>query len=108
MLSECSCNYLKFKEEIENDILVLLSGPEPQRTLIENKVLEALKNYDKKVLFIRGTLNNNLKLEVSKNIKVIDYLLSSELEKVIPQKIRDTLFFQTCRTSRKHTLLYPP
>lgn len=71
------------KSEIKNDLLVLLSGPEPQRTLLENKVLKELKNYDKKVLFVRGTLNNNEKLVASKNIKVIDYLLGSELEKAI-------------------------
>ena len=80
------------KCEIRNDLLVLLSGPEPQRTLLENNLLEALKNYSGKVLFVRGTLNNKIKLEVlnpsagwAGNIEVIDYLLTSELEKAISE-----------------------
>ncbi|WP_317043596.1 glycosyltransferase [Lutibacter flavus] len=78
------------KCKIENNLLVLLSGPEPQRTLLEEKVLEALKNYSGKVLFVRGTLNNNSKLEASNpptgqsgNIKIINFLLTTDLEKAI-------------------------
>jgi uncharacterized protein (TIGR00661 family) len=71
------------KCEMENDLMVLLSGPEPQRTLLEEKVLEELKNYSGKVLFVRGTLINRPKLEVSNNIKVINFLATSNLEKEI-------------------------
>lgn len=72
-------------ENIEKkyDLLVLLSGVEPQRTLLENKLLTELKNYNGNVIFVRGKLSNASKLNASKNIKVINYLLSDELETII-------------------------
>jgi len=72
------------------NLLIVLSGPEPQRTLLENKLFLELKNYQGKVLFVRGTLENNLKLETSnltigqsRNIKIRNYLLKDALEKAL-------------------------
>ncbi len=73
------------KREILNNLLVLLSGPEPQRTLLEEKLLIELKNYKGKVLFVRGVLDNSSNLKVSNNFKIINYLLSKNLEKAINQ-----------------------
>ncbi len=44
------------------DILILLSGPEPQRTFFENVVVRSLEAYIGKVELIRGTIK---KIEVS-------------------------------------------
>ena len=38
----------------EDKLLVLLSGPEPQRTILENKLMDQLSNIDEGVVFIRG------------------------------------------------------
>ena len=72
------------------NLLIVLSGPEPQRTLLENKLFLELKNYQGKVLFVRGTLENNLKLETSnltigqsRNIKIRNYLLKDALEEAL-------------------------
>jgi len=72
------------------NLLIVLSGPEPQRTLLENKLFLELKNYQGKVLFVRGTIENNLKLETSnltigqsRNIKIRNYLLKDALEKAL-------------------------
>lgn len=73
------------KREILNNLLVLLSGPEPQRTLLEEKLLIELKNYKGKVLFVRGVLDNSSNLRVSNNFKIVNYLLSKNLEKAINQ-----------------------
>ena len=35
-------------------LLVLLSGPEPQRTILENKLIDQLSNTDEAVVFVRG------------------------------------------------------
>jgi len=35
-------------------LLVLLSGPEPQRTILENKLIDQLSNIDEAVVFVRG------------------------------------------------------
>ncbi|WP_372746237.1 glycosyltransferase [Lutibacter sp.] len=73
----------RFKKQeiaLKYDLTVLLSGPEPQRTLLENKLLSELKNYVGNVLFIRGVLNDNETISVAKNIKIVNYLLANELE----------------------------
>ena len=38
----------------QRHILVLLSGPEPQRTMLENKLLEQLSRHTGKVIFVAG------------------------------------------------------
>ncbi|WP_456421009.1 glycosyltransferase [Lutibacter sp.] len=78
----------RFKKKntaIKYDVLVLLSGPEPQRTLLETKLLLELKKYEGNILFVRGTLLNSTKITKPNNFKIINYLLSEELEKVINQ-----------------------
>lgn len=40
---------------LANDhLLVLLSGPEPQRTILEKKLIDQLSTIDQKVIFVRG------------------------------------------------------
>ena len=73
------------KEEIKYDLLVLLSGPEPQRSLLENKLLVELKNVKGRILFVRGVVTNQCEKIHSSQFKIVNYLLSSELEKVINQ-----------------------
>jgi uncharacterized protein (TIGR00661 family) len=57
----------KIETEKTIDVLVMLSGPEPQRTIIENELLNELNGLESlKIRFIRGTNN---KLHVKNNIK---------------------------------------
>lgn len=71
------------KVQIKYNLLVLLSGPEPQRTLLENKLLMELKNYTGTVLFVRGILNKCKKTATPNNFEIIDYLGTEALEKAI-------------------------
>ncbi len=78
------------KKEVKKtfDILVLLSGPEPQRSLLEIKLLNELASYKKKVLFVRGIISDKEKqqekdLTENKNINIIDFLGQKELQKAI-------------------------
>lgn len=68
---------------IKHDLLVVLSGPEPQRTLLEARLLKELQDFKGSVLFVRGVLKNATKISTSKNIQLKNYLLSEELEKSI-------------------------
>lgn len=77
--------FKKQKTVIKYDLLVLLSGPEPQRTLLEEKLLVELKTYNGTILFVRGVLKNKIKITTPTNFKVIDFLGSNELEKAINQ-----------------------
>ncbi len=71
------------KVEKKYDFLVVLSGPEPQRTLLENKLLVELKNYKGSVLFVRGILTKTAEIPSTKNLKFKNYLLSTDLNKAI-------------------------
>ena len=41
-------------DQLQHYVLVMLSGPEPQRTLLEQQLLAQLKSYGGPVLFVRG------------------------------------------------------
>ncbi|MFG6687214.1 glycosyltransferase [Mariniflexile sp. HNIBRBA6329] len=68
---------------IVNDLLVLLSGPEPQRTLLENKLLGELKNYAGKVVFVKGLMEKEQTIQLIGNITIYNFMTSSLLEKTI-------------------------
>jgi len=71
--------------EIKYDFLLLLSGPEPQRTLLENKLLKEFQHFNGKILMVRGILNNTLEIKAPNNFKILNYLLANELEDAINQ-----------------------
>lgn len=76
----------RFKQQklaVKYDLLVLLSGPEPQRSLLENKLLNELKNYNGTIFFVRGVLKNQTKITAPSNFKIVDYLLTEDLQKII-------------------------
>ncbi|MGY5352125.1 glycosyltransferase [Wenyingzhuangia sp. IMCC45533] len=64
------------------DLLVLLSGVEGQRVILERILLEELKHYQGKVLFVRGSFKK-LDQQVSDHIQLVDYMNSEDLEKAI-------------------------
>lgn len=69
--------------EIKYDLLLLLSGPEPQRTLLENKLLNELQDYKGKILMVRGVLKNASEIKAPNNFNIVNYLLANELEEAI-------------------------
>jgi len=71
------------KKSTENiyDILVLLSGPEPQRTIVENRLLEVLGELEEyKILFIRGTETMETLPTIFKHISFKSVLQTLEIE----------------------------
>lgn len=65
----------------EYDLTILLSGPEPQRTILEETVFQQLHSYSGKVLFVRGLPQQNLSaLQSFPHITVHDHLPASELQ----------------------------
>lgn len=71
--------------DIKYDLLLLLSGPEPQRTLLENKLLNELQHFKGKILVVRGVLNNTSEIKAPDNFNIVNYLLANELEDAINQ-----------------------
>ena len=65
------------------NLLVLLSGPEPQRTLLEEKLFSELRKYKENVVFIRGVIESEQQIITQNNLKIYNYMTSTELETTI-------------------------
>jgi UDP:flavonoid glycosyltransferase YjiC (YdhE family) len=48
------------EQTFEYDIIAILSGPEPQRTIFEKMVLEQIKRYNLKAIVVRGLPSSNV------------------------------------------------
>lgn len=68
---------------IAYDFAIILSGPEPQRTLLETKLLQAFHESGKRILLIRGVMEENEFPEANAGIEVKNYLFGRELEDVL-------------------------
>ena len=74
------------KKEVEKkyDLAVIISGPEPQRTLFEKLLLDQLSDYAGTVLFVRGLPGNSPgNISANSKIKIHDHLSSDELNEAI-------------------------
>jgi len=65
------------------DVLALLSGPEPQRTMLEVKLIDELSQSNKKVLMVRGVVEEEESTFEKGNITLINFLTSKDLERAI-------------------------
>ena len=73
------------KKNKKYDILILLSGPEPQRSLLENRLLKQLVTIEKNILFVRGCFNCKTLNINSPFIELKNYLLAHDLQDAINQ-----------------------
>lgn len=61
------------------DLAFVLSGPEPQRTYLEQKILSQLNNWTKeKILLVKGRTNEMLH-QVEGNLEVVSFLTTHDL-----------------------------
>lgn len=65
------------------DILVILSGPEPQRSMLEKILLQKLQNTDKSVCMVRGVSGDST--TITGNISIVDFVHSTKLQLLIEQ-----------------------
>ncbi|MBI4930512.1 MAG: glycosyltransferase [Bacteroidetes bacterium] len=63
--------------------LVVLSGPEPQRTLFEKKITEQASSIKKRVLIVQGITEKAERRKISQNAEIVSHLTSLELQKEI-------------------------
>lgn len=69
------------KEELKKyDLLIVLSGPEPQRTILENIMLSEMKMFAGKVLMVRGLPGYTNMLTSSKDVIIKNHLSAAEME----------------------------
>ncbi len=62
------------------DLMAILSGPEPQRTMLEEKLSDELKRYKGKVIFVKGVVEPEEKVTVKDNITYYNFMNTAALE----------------------------
>jgi len=78
----------RFKRNRANpkyDLLILLSGPEPRRTMWEEALLKELKVYKGKALLVRGLPGCNEKPLINDNIDIANFADGDELNVLVQQ-----------------------
>lgn len=70
------------KKEVSKqyDLMIILSGPEPQRGLLEEKLKKVIVHYKGKVIFIKGIIEPEQKKEQIENVAYYNFMNSRQLE----------------------------
>lgn len=66
-----------------NSLLVLLSGPEPQRSILSDKLWEEVREYHGSVIFVEGSENAVLRKSIPNHISWHKRLTTSELSPLL-------------------------
>jgi len=73
----------KEDREIKNRLLFILSGPEPQRTILENKIIDEVSHYPGTATIVRGLPSAQSVLPSTGMIKFYNHLSAKELNEEI-------------------------
>ncbi len=73
----------KVKLPVKYDVLLLLSGPEPQRTLFEKLLIPEFKDKNLSVLLVKGCVEKKQKIEQQDSITIYNYMKTKELKQAI-------------------------
>ncbi len=75
------------KKEIEEmyDLAVVLSGPEPQRTIFEKMIATQIHLFEGKVIFIKGKIEDEEKSESLGNTTFYNFMKTKDLEQALNQ-----------------------
>ncbi|MEN0003750.1 MAG: glycosyltransferase [Bacteroidota bacterium] len=72
-------------EQVESkyDVLFLLSGPEPQRTRLEQILLQQIPTLEGNILLVQGKTERYEEQQIAPNVKIVSYLTSEALNAVM-------------------------
>lgn len=73
------------KCDIKYDLAIILSGPEPQRTILENLLINQISQIHKRLIFVRGIPDEKSTITNQENLTFFNYLSKTELNDVIVQ-----------------------
>jgi uncharacterized protein (TIGR00661 family) len=68
-----------YSREREYDVAIVLSGPEPQRTILEQKLTEQAVQLPQHFIIIQGKTQSKRHYFAADNVEVVSYLTSKEL-----------------------------
>jgi len=64
-------------------IAIILSGPEPQRTIFEQILMNQVLNIKVPTILIKGLIQENIDIQLNQYVRVKSYALTDELNEVI-------------------------
>lgn len=107
--------FKKMKTPILYKYAIILSGPEPQRSLLEKLLLKEFENCTEQVLFIRGVIKEKESLtSCNPNIHIKNYSFGKDLEKkmnstrYIIARSGYTTLMDVCRLEKKAFFIPTP
>lgn len=71
------------KEKSETDLLVLLSGPEPQRSMLEKMVIEQLHTLKIQTAIVRGIPGSLQEIRVPSHVTIYSHLETEKMQQLI-------------------------
>jgi uncharacterized protein (TIGR00661 family) len=71
----------------EYDILVIISGPEPQRTIFEDMIVDQLKKTSYRAFIVRGIPEKNLRIKLSDTIVAASSVTTEEISRLIASSV---------------------
>ena len=72
-------------EEKKDHLLIILSGPEPQRSILENKIVDEISHYDGTATILRGLPGSSSLIPSTNMIRFYNHLPAGELCKEMMQ-----------------------
>lgn len=77
----------KKESPIKYDLMIMLSGPEPQRTFLEEKLINEIQSFDGKLLFIKGIIESEQKTTQDGNVTYYNFMTSSGIEAAFNESV---------------------
>ncbi|MFI5186964.1 MAG: glycosyltransferase [Chitinophagales bacterium] len=74
-------------EEVKDHLLFILSGPEPQRTILENKIIDEISHYQGTATIVRGLPVSSSIIPSTGMIKFYNHLQTKELNEEIQKAV---------------------
>lgn len=77
--------FKKTKDEKKYDVIAIISGPDPQRQILADKIQAQFKVSDLKTLLVRGSVSGTSQIRTNGNHAEVNHLLSNDLNEAINQ-----------------------
>ena len=108
--------------EIKYDVLILLSGPEPQRTILEKILLVQLNEFKGRVLFVRGLpgvhltiarekkiiLNTANEIEIKNHLNAVELNFAIQQAEIVISRSGYTTVMDLIKLNKKAILIPTP
>lgn len=75
--------FTRQKTDKKQDLIAILSGPEPQRSILEEKLRSEMKSFKGKAMIIQGLVGDKQHIRVEGNVTIVNFMLHTELRDAI-------------------------